>query len=108
MTKEQYYQPHIFCCINKREDGHPTGCCASKGSVLLSSYMKTKMKAANIGQARVNSALCLGRCANGPVMVIYPEGIWYSYQSEADIDEIISQHLQRGQIVERLLIEATT
>ena len=51
---------------------------------------------------RVNNAGCLNRCALGPVLVIYPEGVWYHYQTTDDIDEIIESHLQHDKIVTRL------
>ena len=54
------------------------------------------------GQVRVNKAGCLDRCAGGPVAVVYPEGVWYTFVDESDIDEIVEQHLANGQIVERL------
>ena len=55
------------------------------------------------GGVRVNQAGCLDRCAGGPVMVVYPEAVWYTYVDKADIDEIIERHVQKGEIVERLL-----
>ena len=56
------------------------------------------------GRVRVNNAGCLDRCDEGPTMVIYPEEVWYHYENEADVDEIISEHLQNGRVVERLRI----
>ena len=53
---------------------------------------------------RVNASGCLDRCEFGPTVVIYPEGVWYSVQSEGDIDEIISRHLIGGGRVERLML----
>jgi len=47
----------------------------------------------------------MDRCAKGPVIVVYPEGVWYTWQTQADIDEIISEHLQQGRVVERLRIK---
>jgi (2Fe-2S) ferredoxin len=54
---------------------------------------------------RINQAGCLDRCAGGPVLVVYPEAVWYTYVDKHDIDEIISSHLQQGQVVERLRID---
>jgi len=51
---------------------------------------------------RVNIAGCMDRCSEGPVLVIYPEGVWYTYTDQGDIDEIIDQHLVHGQPVARL------
>jgi (2Fe-2S) ferredoxin len=56
------------------------------------------------GQVRVNKAGCLDHCANGPVMVIYPQGTWYSMIDNEDVEEIIQSHLVQGKPVERLLI----
>ena len=99
-----YYQSHVFCCTNRRPEGHPKGCCASKGGEELRNYMKKKAKELAIESARINGAGCLGRCEFGPSIVIYPEGVWYSPKSKADIDEILAVHLQQGKRVERLLM----
>ena len=53
---------------------------------------------------RINSAGCMDRCDEGPVIVVYPEGTWYTYVDEQDLDEIITEHLQNGRVVERLKI----
>ena len=54
------------------------------------------------GKIRINKAGCLDRCADGPVLVIYPEGVWYTYVDEEDIEEIIQSHLIKGCTVSRL------
>jgi (2Fe-2S) ferredoxin len=56
------------------------------------------------GKVRVNKAGCLDRCDEGPCLVVYPEGTWYTYVDQDDIDEIVDQHLVKGQVVERLKI----
>ena len=56
------------------------------------------------GRVRINQAGCLDRCDEGPVCVVYPEGVWYTYVDETDIDEIIESHLVNGKPVERLKI----
>ena len=68
-------------------------------------YAKEKVKALGLagqGRVRINNAGCLDRCEEGPTIVIYPEGIWYTYVDKEDIDEIIEQHLVHGRVVERL------
>ena len=47
---------------------------------------------------------CLDRCDEGPVLVVYPEAVWYTYVDREDIDEILSEHIENGRIVERLRI----
>ncbi len=105
MTAEPlFYKAHIFCCTNQRAPGHKRGCCADKGAEDLRNYMKKRVKEADIEDVRVNTAGCLDRCELGPCIVIYPEGVWYAPKNEADIDEIISVHLQQGKRVERLML----
>jgi (2Fe-2S) ferredoxin len=100
-----FYARHVFCCTNTREEGHPRGCCSDKNSVALRDYMKAQVKARRVPNVRVNASGCLDRCELGPTMVIYPEGVWYSYASEADLDEIIQTHLIEGGRVTRLMLK---
>ncbi len=99
-----YYQRHIFFCLNERPNGE--ACCAQHHAKAAFDRCKQAVKAAGLagpGQVRVNKAGCLDRCAAGPVAVVYPEGTWYSYVDEHDIDEIVESHLKNGQVVTRLL-----
>jgi (2Fe-2S) ferredoxin len=89
-----FFEKHVFCCINKRPDSNPKGCCSSKNSEKLQTELKI----------RINKSGCLDRCESGPVMVIYPEGVWYSFKNSEDIDEILNSHLLNNKIVERLKI----
>ena len=99
-----YYRAHVFCCTNRRPAGHPRGCCAERGGEALRDYMKERAKAMGLKDVRVNMAGCLDRCELGPCVVVYPEGIWYGVREKADIDEILSVHLQQGARVERLML----
>lgn len=56
------------------------------------------------GKIKVSRSGCLGRCSSGPCIVIYPDGIWYTYTSFDDIDEIIDKYLVKGIIVDHLII----
>ncbi|HEY6095758.1 MAG TPA: (2Fe-2S) ferredoxin domain-containing protein [Gallionellaceae bacterium] len=101
-----YYQKHVFFCTNQRAEGET--CCNNLGAQRLRDYAKDKVKALGISNAqnriRINSAGCMDRCDYGPVMVVYPEAVWYTYVDESDIDEIIESHLKNGKVVERLKI----
>lgn len=97
-----HFVHHIFCCENRREPGHVRGCCAEKGSAELREYFKKRVKELGVEKTRVNSAGCLDRCELGPVVVIYPEAIWYRPTTHEDIDAIIKEHLVGGKVVERL------
>jgi (2Fe-2S) ferredoxin len=103
----QFYGHHVFCCTNEREPGHPRGCCSAGGSVELRNYMKAQARRLGKRAVRINNAGCLDRCELGPVMVIYPEGVWYAYRTKEDVDEIIETHLVRGERVTRLMLEPT-
>jgi (2Fe-2S) ferredoxin len=69
--------------------------------------MKSRVKKLNLngeGKVRVNRAGCLDRCNDGPVMVVYPQAVWYTFVDNDDIDEIVESHLINGKVVERLLV----
>jgi (2Fe-2S) ferredoxin len=100
-----YYKRHLFFCVNQREDG--SRCCADFGAQKMRDHAKARLKALKLagpGKCRANSAGCLDRCNEGPVLVVYPESVWYTYVDEQDIDEIIEEHVLHGRIVERLKI----
>ena len=99
-----YFGRHIFFCLNERKNGE--ACCANFRAQEAFDRCKAQVKQAGIsgpGQVRVNKAGCLDRCAAGPVAVVYPEAVWYSYVDSADIDEIVESHLKNGKVVQRLL-----
>lgn len=100
-----FYRAHVFCCTNERPDGHPRGCCKAKGAEKLRNYMKARAKELGLSDVRVNAAGCLDRCELGATMVIYPEGVWYTYASMADVDEILERHVVEGGRVQRLMLE---
>lgn len=102
-----YFERHVFFCVNKREDGSQA--CEDCNASAVRAYAKEKVKALakhGKGQIRINNAGCLDRCGEGPVLVVYPEGVWYSYVDEEDIDEIIEEHLLNGRVVERLQLDS--
>lgn len=100
-----YYKRHIFFCCNQREPG--AQCCNNHGAQEMREYAKGRIKELKLsgeGKVRVNTAGCLDRCDEGPVAVVYPDAVWYTYVDRDDIDEIINEHLVNGRIVERLRI----
>ena len=99
-----HYRKHIFCCVNERVPKHPRSCCSARGSVELRGYMKLRATQMGLKDIRINNAGCLERCELGPTMVIYPEGVWYHYQTKDDVDEILQTHVIEDQRVERLLL----
>ena len=103
-THSPYFKRHIFFCLNERKNNE--ACCAQQGAQEAFDHCKAQVKALGLagpGEVRVNKAGCLDRCSGGPVAVVYPEGVWYTYVDKADIDEIVTSHLKNGQVVERLV-----
>ena len=107
MSDSLYFQKHVFFCMNQRDDG--SQCCKAQGAQAAQQHAKQRIKQLDLngpGKIRINQSGCLDRCELGPVLVVYPEGVWYTYVDSSDIDDIIDQHLVGGQIVERLKISA--
>jgi len=102
-----YYRNHVFFCTNERPPDHARGSCKVRGSEKLRNYMKARAKELGLDDTRINSAGCLDRCELGPVVVIYPEGIWYHCQTVEEAEEIIKNHLLQGKIVDRLMLKPT-
>ena len=105
MSDKPYFEHHVFVCMNQRDDGRP--CCAAQGAQAAQQHMKKRIKSLGLSgheKIRINQAGCLDRCDDGPVMVIYPQGTWYTYVDTSDIDDIIDTHLVGGKVVERLKI----
>ncbi|MCF4166815.1 (2Fe-2S) ferredoxin domain-containing protein [Zavarzinia compransoris] len=100
-----YFDVHVFACVNERAEGHPRGSCKARGAIPLRAYMKARADELGITGIRVNQSGCLDRCELGPVLVIYPEGIWYAPRSRDDIDEILNVHVMQGRRVTRLMLQ---
>ena len=105
MATPPYYAHHVFFCLNERSNGQ--ACCAQHDAQAAFDHCKARVKAEGLagpGGVRVNKAGCLDRCAGGPVAVVYPEGVWYTFVDKDDIDEIVESHLTGGRAVERLML----
>lgn len=103
-----YYTKHLFICTNQKGLGKQ--CCAKVDSEAYFNYLKAQLKAQKLhgpSKIRVSKSGCLGRCDLGPCIIIYPEGIWYTYTSFGDIDEIIQRALINNEVIDRLRIKQT-
>ena len=97
------FQRHVFICTNRRAEGNPKGCCASKGSEQVRDRFKKVLDARGVkGAVRANASGCLDACERGVSVVVYPEGVWYGGVREEDVEEIVDRHLLGGEPVERL------
>lgn len=103
-----FYKQHLFVCTNQKAPGKT--CCAVSGGEPFFEYLKKKvahLQLAGQGNIRISKSGCLGRCDVGPCIVVYPEGLWYTYESFADIDEIVDGYLVSGVVVSRLVLPST-
>lgn len=97
------YERHLFVCENRRDADDPKGCCARKDAAEVRQRLKRMAYDAGLkGRVRVNSAGCLGQCAHGVAVVVYPETVWYGHVTPEDCEEIFREHLLGGRPVERL------
>lgn len=96
---------HIFVCLNQRPAGHPRGSCGEQNATAV--YEKFGMGIEQkmlFGKVLLTNSGCMGPCSMGPVVVVYPEGVWYKGVKPEDVDEILDAHIVGGKKVERLEI----
>ena len=92
----QFYRSHVLVCAG-------TGC-TSSGSAVLFDEFEQRLKDAGIeNEVKVVKTGCFGLCAEGPIVVVYPEGAMYCRVTKTDVQEIVEEHLVKGRIVKRLL-----
>lgn len=100
------FEKHIFICENRREPGHPRGCCSDKDSIEIRELFKKRLKELGFNsKIRANSSGCLDACEFGPTVVVYPEQVWYGGIKPEDVEEIIQSHIINNKPVEKFLIK---
>jgi (2Fe-2S) ferredoxin len=100
----QVFKRHVFACYTQRPAGHPRGSCGEQGAQPLWDRLSKKIEAERLSDVGFTAAGCLGFCRAGPLLVVYPEGVWYAPRTVDDVDEIVTTHLKGGELVERLVI----
>ena len=97
------FERHVFVCHNARPAEAPRPSCTSDGKSELHARLNQLAKEAGLaGRVRINKSGCLDQCEHGPMMVVYPEAVWYAKVSAEDAEEIVREHLLAGRPVERL------
>lgn len=95
------FRHHIFVCTQEKPEGVP--CCPASGSFGVLQALHRELGVQGLsGDVQVSSCGCLGLCDEGPVMITYPEGVWYRKVKAEDVSEIVSSHLRNGKVVSRL------
>ncbi len=103
----QLYEHHVFACYTQRPPGHPRGSCGAAGAQPLWDRMGKAIETQRLGDIGFTASGCLGFCNAGPLMVVYPEGVWYRPNTAEDIDEIVESHFKQGKRVDRLVVVLT-
>ena len=98
------FRYHVFCCSTQRPAGHPRGSCGERGSSKLWERLGQLVQSKQLTDVSVVPTGCLGFCSAGPLMVVYPEGIWYVPRTLDDIDRIVSSHFIESRPVEDLIV----
>jgi (2Fe-2S) ferredoxin len=97
------FERHVFVCQNVRPEGAPRPSCTSDGKSELLPQLQQFTKAAGLGgKVRINKSGCLDQCEHGPMVVVYPDAVWYGHVQPGDAEEIVAEHLVGGRPVERL------
>lgn len=99
-TEDNPYRKHVLVCGG-------TGCTSSGSKKIIEKLHEEIRKNSLENEIGVVKTGCFGLCALGPIMIVYPEGAFYSMVKEEDIPEIVSEHLLNGRIVTRLLYQET-
>jgi (2Fe-2S) ferredoxin/predicted O-methyltransferase YrrM len=95
------FRHHIFVCTQEKPEG--VTCCPGTGSWGILGVLERELRSQGLDDdVQVSTCGCLGLCDDGPVMIVYPEGIWYHKLKGEDVPEIVSSHLRTGKVVARL------
>lgn len=97
---------HVFVCLQNRPLGHPRGSCQAKGARDVYAAFADALAARGlVDSVRLSHSGCLGPCAAGPSVVVYPEGVFYGGILPADVSAVVDEHLVGGVPVSRLVRE---
>ena len=96
---------HVFICTSSRINGQQKGYCHQQQSInLIQAFMQEIEDRELSGDVVINNTGCFGICEKGPIVVVYPEGVWYGKVTEDDVEEIFDEHFEGGNPVKRLMI----
>lgn len=94
---------HIFICSSSRPAGQQKGVCHTKGGVdIMMGFMEEIEERELGGEVFISNTGCLGFCDKGPVVIVYPDNVWYGGVTVDDVEEIMDEHIEGGNPVKRL------
>ena len=96
------FRHHVFVCTQQKPEG--VTCCPASGSMTVMGALHGELgKQGLSNDVQVSSCGCLGLCDDGPIMIVYPEGVWYRKVKADDVPDIVASHLRSGQLLSRLV-----
>jgi (2Fe-2S) ferredoxin len=99
---DRKYEKHLFICTNRRPEGARVSCGEAHGLALVAAFKKAFLHNGLNTEIRAQRTGCMETCETGPSVVVYPEGVFYGHVQLSDVDEIVSEHLIKNRVVERL------
>ena len=97
MQKPNY---HIFVCTSSRPNGQQKGFCHTKAGVdVMARFMEEIDERGLGGEVFLTNTGCFGICEKGPVVVVYPDNVWYASVAPDDVGEIMDEHIEGGRVV---------
>ena len=96
------YRFHIYVCTQQKPEGVPS--CPASGSFAVLEALDRETRGCGLDrEVQITTCGCLGLCDEGPMMVVYPAGVWYRRVQPSDVSEIVGTHLRDGKPVDRLV-----
>lgn len=96
---------HIFVCTSSRINGQQKGYCHSKNGVdIVAAFLEEIEDRDLSGEVFVSNTGCFGICEKGPIVVVYPDNVWYGSVSPEDVTDIMDTHIEGGAVLKRLEI----
>jgi sirohydrochlorin cobaltochelatase len=95
----EVFKKHVFVCVTG-------GTCPDQGSIEVCDALRKEIVERGLKSTiRINKSGCFNQCGNGPMIVVYPESVWYAHVKPSDCKEIVESHLLGDKPVERLLYD---
>ena len=96
------FRHHVFICTQQKPEGVTS--CPNNGSLRVLQFLERELRSQGLdNEVQLTTCGCLGLCDDGPIMITYPDGVWYHRVKEDDVPEIVHSHLRSGKPVERLV-----
>jgi (2Fe-2S) ferredoxin len=96
------FRHHVYACTQEKPEGVPS--CSNSSSLKVLQALEREVLAQGLDDdVQITTCGCMGLCDDRPVIIVYPEGVWYHKVQEEDAAEIVASHLAKGRVVSRLL-----